>query len=264
MADRVTTVRDDSPAASIVRLHGVNKWYDGFHVLRDIDLVVAPGERVVLWGPSGSGKTTLLRCLAGLEPAQAGTMEIAGVRKVAAPLARPQPTAGVGLVFQSSSLFLNLRVLDNLTIGLRFVRKLPKREAEAIAMGNLAKLRMGEFAHRFPRQLSGGQQQRAEIARALCMDPQVLLFDEPTSALDPEMITEVLDVMVGLADEGMTMMVVTHEMAFARRVADRILFMDAGRIVEDRDVDAFFTEPHTERAREFLSKILHHAGDAVV
>jgi len=240
MADRVTTVRDDSPAASIVRLHGVNKWYDGFHVLRDIDLVVAPGERVVLWGPSGSGKTTLLRCLAGLEPAQAGTMEIAGVRKVAAPLARPQPTAGVGLVFQSSSLFLNLRVLDNLTIGLRFVRKLPKREAEAIAMGNLAKLRMGEFAHRFPRQLSGGQQQRAEIARALCMDPQVLLFDEPTSALDPELKQEVREAIVRLAEEGRTIVVATHEHELVRGLAPRMVSMADGAIVGEFSADDFF------------------------
>ena len=240
MADRVTTVRDDSPAASIVRLHGVNKWYDGFHVLRDIDLVVAPGERVVLWGPSGSGKTTLLRCLAGLEPAQAGTMEIAGVRKVAAPLARPQPTAGVGLVFQSSSLFLNLRVLDNLTIGLRFVRKLPKREAEAIAMGNLAKLRMGEFAHRFPRQLSGGQQQRAEIARALCMDPQVLLFDEPTSALDPELKQEVREAIVRLAEEGRTIVVATHERQLVQGLAPRMVLMADGAIVGQSSAADFF------------------------
>ena len=241
MADpTAAAVRDASPAASIVRLDAVNKWYDGFHVLRDIDLNVAPGECVVLWGPSGSGKTTLLRCIAGVEPAQGGTMEIAGVRKVAAPLARPQPTAGVGLVFQSSSLFLNLRVLDNLTIGLRFVRKMPKREAEAIAMENLAKLRMSEFAHRFPRQLSGGQQQRAEIARALCMDPQVLLFDEPTSALDPELKQEVREAIVRLAEEGRTIVVATHEHALVRGLAPRMVLMADGAIVGESSADDFF------------------------
>lgn len=236
----VATARESATASSVVRLSGVNKWYGDFHVLRDIDLEVAQGERVVLWGPSGSGKTTLLRCLAGLEPVQAGTMQIAGVTKAAGPLVRPVPTPGVGMVFQSSALFLNLRVIDNLTIGLRSVRKMPKREAEALAMHNLAKVRMSDFAARFPRQLSGGEQQRVEIARALCMDPKIMLFDEPTAALDPELKQEVREAIVQLAEDGRTIVVATHEAEMVHGLAPRMVLMADGAIVGESTAERFF------------------------
>lgn len=226
--------------APIVRLSGVNKWYGQFHALRDIDLEVTPGERVVFWGPSGSGKTTLLRCIAGLEPVQTGTLEVAGTAKAVGPLAQATPTAGVGMVFQSSALFLNLRVIDNLTIGLRNVRKMARREAEALAIHHLARMRMAEFAGRYPRQLSGGQQQRVEIARALCMDPQVMLFDEPTAALDPELKHEVRDAIAQLADEGRTIVVATHEAGLVQGLAPRMVLLAEGAIIGESTAGRFF------------------------
>jgi len=235
-----SAARESAIASSVVRLVGVNKWYGDFHALRDIHLEVTQGERVVLWGPSGSGKTTLLRCLAGLEPVQAGRMQIAGVTKAAGPLVRPAPTPGVGMVFQSSALFLNLRVIDNLTIGLRSVRKMPKRDAEALAMRNLAKVRMSDFAARYPRQLSGGEQQRVEIARALCMDPEIILFDEPTAALDPELKQEVREAIVQLADEGRTIVVATHEAELVHGLAPRMLLMADGAIVGESTAERYF------------------------
>jgi len=232
--------RQSAAAARVVRLTGVNKWYNDFHALRDIDLEVTRGERVVFWGPSGSGKTTLLRCLAGLEPVQSGTMEVVGVKKKVGPLVLPVPTAGVGMVFQSSALFLNMRVIDNLTIGLRNVRKMQKREAEAVAMHNLAKVQMSDFAARYPGQLSGGQQQRAEIARALCMDPQIMLFDEPTSALDPELKHEVSEAIARLAVDGRTIVVATHEAELVHGLAPRVVLLVEGAIVAESMAERFF------------------------
>jgi general L-amino acid transport system ATP-binding protein len=230
----------DLAPADVVALRVVNKWYGAFHALRDITLAIAAGERVVFWGPSGSGKTTLLRCIAGLEAVQAGEMTVAGTPKRVGPQSQPTPTAGVGMVFQSSALFQNLRVVDNLTIGLRHVRNLPKADAEAIAMRNLAKLRMADLAMRYPRQLSGGQQQRAEIARALCMEPTMLLFDEPTSALDPELKQEVRDAIVALADEGRTIVVATHERALVEGLAPRMVLMADGAIVGESTARDYF------------------------
>ena len=232
--------RESAAGAKVVRLAGVNKWYGEFHALRDIDLEVTQGERVVLWGPSGSGKTTLLRCMAGLEPVQSGMMEIAGVKKAVGVLTRPTPTPGVGMVFQSSALFLNLRVIDNLTIGLRDVRKMAKRDAEALAMHKLAKVQMSDFAARFPGQLSGGQMQRAEIARALCMDPQIMLFDEPTAALDPELKHEVREAIAQLADDGRTILVSTHEAEMVHALAPRMVLMADGAIVGESTAERFF------------------------
>ena len=215
----------------IVHLAAVDKWYGRYHALRNVDLMVTRGECVALWGPSGSGKTTLLRCIAGLEAIQAGTMEIAGVRKPVGTAVRPLPTAAVGMVFQRSALFSNLRVIDNLTIGLRRVRRMPRREAEALAMHHLAKVRMTDLALRYPSQLSGGQQQRAEIARALCMEPQLLLFDEPTAALDPELKHEVGAAIAALAQDGRTVMVATHEPLLIDALQPRKVLMAEGAIV---------------------------------
>jgi ABC-type polar amino acid transport system ATPase subunit len=225
---------------SIVRLANVDKWYGSYHALRGVDLTIGQGECVVLWGPSGSGKTTLLRCLAGLESAHSGTMEVAGVRKTVGPLARPIPTAGVGMVFQRSALFLNMRVIDNLTIGLRRVRKMDKRAADTLAMQHLAKVRMGELAMRHPMQLSGGQQQRAEIARALCMDPQILLFDEPTAALDPELKQEVGATIAALARDGRTIVVATHEPLLIHALQPRMVLMKDGAIVGETTSAQYF------------------------
>lgn len=219
--------------AAVIRLAQVNKWFGAYQVLHDIDLTIADGERVVLWGPSGSGKTTLLRCLGGLETAQSGIIEIAGVRKPVGPLAHGAPTFGIAMVFQQSALFLNLRVIDNLTIGLRRVRKIALREAEAIAMEKLGQLGLAELARRFPRQLSGGQQQRVEIARALCMNPSVLLFDEPTAALDPELKSEVGRMIRQLGSEGRTIVVATHEPALVHELEPRVVRMADGRIVAE-------------------------------
>ena len=226
----------------IVRMAAVEMWYGRYHALRSIDLEVARGECVVLWGPSGSGKTTLLRCIAGLEACQSGTLAIAGAPKAVGPLVHPLPTAGVGMVFQRSSLFLNMRVIDNLTIGLRRVRRMDKREAEALALRQLSKVRMADFSMRYPAQLSGGQQQRVEIARALCMDPQLLLFDEPTAALDPELKREVGEAIAALAQEGRTVMVATHEPLLIHALNARMVLMAEGAIVGESTSAQFFAQ----------------------
>ncbi|WP_406077096.1 amino acid ABC transporter ATP-binding protein [Micromonospora sp. NBC_00858] len=239
-------------------VRGLNKWFGPLHVLKDIDLTVAAGEVVVVVGPSGSGKSTLCRCLNRLETAGQGTVEIDGEPLPAEGRALARLRADVGMVFQSFNLFGHKTVLDNITLGPTRVRRIGRPEARQQAMTLLERVGIADKANHHPAQLSGGQQQRAAIARALAMRPKVLLFDEPTSALDPEMVNEVLDVMVSLAAEGMTMIVVTHEMGFARRAADRVVFMDDGRIVESGAPDEFFAAPRTERARDFLSKILQH------
>ena len=245
-------------ADAIIRMQDVNKWFGKFHVLRNINLEVAPGERIVICGPSGSGKSTLIRCINRLEEHQQGRIVVEGteitndIRHVEA-IRRE-----VGMVFQHFNLFPHLTVLENLTLGPIWVLKTPKAEAEARAMKYLERVRIAEQASKFPGQLSGGQQQRVAIARSLCMDPKVMLFDEPTSALDPEMVKEVLDVMVNLAeDTGMTMLVVTHEMGFAHKVADRVIFMDQGEIIEQNTPDAFFDHPQNDRTKLFLSQIIH-------
>jgi general L-amino acid transport system ATP-binding protein len=235
----------------------MHKWYGDFHVLTDINLTVQKGERIVICGPSGSGKSTLIRCINRLEQHQRGriivdnielTNDIKNIEKI---------RTEVGMVFQHFNLFPHLTILENLTLGPLWVRKVPRSEAEETAMYYLKKVRIAEQAKKFPGQLSGGQQQRVAIARSLCMKPMVMLFDEPTSALDPEMVKEVLDVMIDLAQEGMTMLVVSHEMGFARSVAHRVLFMDAGQIVEENNPDDFFYHPRNERTKQFLSQILH-------
>jgi len=245
-------------ADAIIRMQDVNKWFGKFHVLRNINLEVAPGERIVICGPSGSGKSTLIRCINRLEEHQQGRIVVEGteitndIRHVEA------IRRDVGMVFQHFNLFPHLTVLQNLTLGPIWVLKTPKAEAEARAMKYLERVRIAEQANKFPGQLSGGQQQRVAIARSLCMDPKVMLFDEPTSALDPEMVKEVLDVMVNLAeDTGMTMLVVTHEMGFARKVADRVIFMDQGEIIEQNTPNAFFDHPQNDRTKLFLSQIIH-------
>ena len=242
----------------IIRMENVNKWYGKFHVLRDINLSVAPGERIVICGPSGSGKSTLIRCINRLEEHQEGRIIVDGVELSNNLKNIEQVRRNVGMVFQHFNLFPHLTVLENLTLGPIWVLKMPKSEAEAVAMKYLERVRIPEQAHKYPGQLSGGQQQRVAIARSLCMSPKVMLFDEPTSALDPEMVKEVLDVMVTLAEEsGMTMLCVTHEMGFARKVADRVVFMDEGQIVEENTPDTFFDHPVHERTKLFLSQILH-------
>ncbi|WP_445399870.1 amino acid ABC transporter ATP-binding protein [Zobellella sp. An-6] len=243
---------------AMVTLRGVNKWYGDFHVLRDIDLTVTKGERIVICGPSGSGKSTLIRCINRLEEHQQGdiivrntplTNDIKNIETI---------RREVGMVFQHFNLFPHLTVLENCTLALIWVRKMPRRQAEEIAMKLLTRVKIQDQAKKYPGQLSGGQQQRVAIARSLCMNPEIMLFDEPTSALDPEMIKEVLDVMIELAEEGMTMMCVTHEMGFARTVADRVIFMDAGQIIEENDPETFFHHPQSERTKLFLSQILGH------
>jgi polar amino acid transport system ATP-binding protein len=244
--------------APIIAFQGVNKWFGKLHVLRDIDLEVERGEVLVVCGPSGSGKSTLIRCINRLEPIQSGRLVVDG-QDVNAPgvdLARLR--AEIGMVFQQFNLYPHMTALDNVTLAPVRVRRLPRAEAARIAMELLKKVDIPDKAGAYPAQLSGGQQQRVAIARALAMQPKIMLFDEPTSALDPEMINEVLDVMVALAREGMTMIVVTHEMGFARKVADRIVFMDEGRIVEGAAPEPFFARPQHERTRMFLSKILSH------
>ncbi|MFI5485426.1 amino acid ABC transporter ATP-binding protein [Micromonospora echinaurantiaca] len=242
----------------MVAVRGLQKWFGPLHVLKDVDLTVAAGEVVVVIGPSGSGKSTLCRCLNRLEVAGAGSIEIDGEPLPAEGRKLARLRADVGMVFQSFNLFGHRTVLDNVTLGPVRVRRVSKAEAREQALALLDRVGIADKADHYPAQLSGGQQQRAAIARALAMRPKVLLFDEPTSALDPEMVNEVLDVMVSLAAEGMTMIVVTHEMGFARRAADRVVFMDDGRIVESGTPDEFFAAPSTERARDFLSKILQH------
>ena len=242
----------------IIEFRSVNKWYGEFHVLRDIDLQVARGERIVICGPSGSGKSTLIRCINRLEEHQQGQLIVDGQElsddvKVVEAVRRQ-----VGMVFQQFNLFPHLTVLENLTLSPMWVGRVPKQEAQERAMLQLQRVRIAEQAHKYPLQLSGGQQQRVAIARALCLTPKIMLFDEPTSALDPEMINEVLDVMIELAGQGITMLCVTHEMGFARSVADRVIFMDQGQIVEQNAPQAFFNNPQRDRTRDFLSKILAH------
>jgi len=246
---------------SIITFDKVNKWYgNNFHVLRDIDLDVAKGERIVICGPSGSGKSTLIRCINRLEEHQQGRLVVDGLELADDVKAIDEIRKQVGMVFQQFNLFPHLTVLENLTLSPMWVGKIPKKEAEEKAMQQLERVKIAEQALKYPLQLSGGQQQRVAIARALCLKPKIMLFDEPTSALDPEMVGEVLDVMVQLAQEGMTMMCVTHEMGFARKVSNRVVFMDEGRIVEDCATEAFFGQPQQrhERARNFLSKILQY------
>ncbi|MDI9849487.1 amino acid ABC transporter ATP-binding protein [Rhodoblastus sp. 17X3] len=240
-----------------IRMIGVNKWYGEFHVLRDVDLEVAAGEKIVLCGPSGSGKSTLIRCVNRLEEHQAGRIIVDGVELTDSLRSVEEVRREVGMVFQHFNLFPHLTVLENCTLAPVNVRKISKAEAEAQALHYLEKVRIAEQAGKYPVQLSGGQQQRVAIARALCMKPKIMLFDEPTSALDPEMVKEVLDTMATLAREGMTMMVVTHEMGFARQVADRVIFMDQGQIVEIASPEQFFSAPRHERAQAFLKQILH-------
>jgi general L-amino acid transport system ATP-binding protein len=242
---------------SAVTMKGVNKWYGQFHVLRDINLDVKRGERIVICGPSGSGKSTMIRCLNRLEEHQQGDIIVDGIPLTANVKNIDDVRREVGMVFQHFNLFPHLTVLENCTLAPMWVRKQPKAEAEATAMKFLQRVKIPEQALKYPGQLSGGQQQRVAIARALCMNPKIMLFDEPTSALDPEMIKEVLDVMVDLAEGGMTMLCVTHEMAFARQVANRVIFMDQGQIVEQNEPNAFFNNPQSPRTRLFLEQILH-------
>jgi general L-amino acid transport system ATP-binding protein len=245
--------------ASIIRFDQVNKWYgNSFHVLRDIDLDVARGERIVICGPSGSGKSTLIRCVNALEEYQEGLITVDGTALTDDVKAIERVRKQVGMVFQQFNLFPHLTVLENLTLAPMWVGHTPKKEAEERAMQQLTRVRIAEQAKKYPLQLSGGQQQRVAIARALCLTPKIMLFDEPTSALDPEMIKEVLDVMIELAEQGMTMLVVTHEMGFAKAVADRVIFMDQGQIVEQNNPHEFFANPQSERTKDFLAKIIGH------
>ena len=266
MTDAMATL--DRPAANsdkmaisetdvAIEIVGMNKWYGDFHVLRDINLRVMRGERIVICGPSGSGKSTMIRCINRLEEHQSGSIVVDGIELTHDLKRIDEIRREVGMVFQHFNLFPHLTILQNCTLAPIWVRKMPKHEAEEIAMHYLERVRIPEQANKYPGQLSGGQQQRVAIARSLCMNPRIMLFDEPTSALDPEMIKEVLDVMVGLAEEGMTMLVVTHEMGFARQVANRVIFMDQGQIVEQNAPEAFFNDPQHERTKLFLSQILH-------
>jgi polar amino acid transport system ATP-binding protein len=241
----------------MIKFDALNKWFGALHVLQDIDLNVASGEVVVVCGPSGSGKSTLIRCVNGLEKFQKGALTVDGTAIAEGSQLR-RLRMELGFVFQQFNLYPHMTALDNVALAPIHVRKLPKAEALARARAQLERVGLGDKFNAFPSQLSGGQQQRVAIARSLCMQPKIMLFDEPTSALDPEMITEVLDVMVQLAREGMTMMVVTHEMGFARKVANRVVFMDKGQILEVAEPETFFTAPVNPRAQEFLSKILNH------
>ena len=245
-------------ANSIVGINALNKWYGEFHVLRDINLSVAEGEKIVICGPSGSGKSTLIRCINRLEEHQQGQIIVDGVELTNDLRNIDKIRSEVGMVFQSFNLFPHLTILENLCLAPVWVKKMPRAEAERTAMTYLERVKIPEQAKKYPGQLSGGQQQRVAIARALCMNPRIMLFDEPTSALDPEMIKEVLDVMIELAKSGMTMLCVTHEMGFARAVADRIIFMDRGEIVEQGAPIPFFNDPKSERTKLFLSQILNH------
>ncbi len=256
------TATSQNPArrstAPAVVMKGVNKWYGRFHVLKNIDLTVARGEKIVICGPSGSGKSTLIRCINRLEEHQSGQITVDGVELTNDVRNIEAIRSETGMVFQQFNLFPHLTVLDNLCLAPMWVRKLPRAEAEKIALQYLERVRIPDQANKYPGQLSGGQQQRVAIARALCMSPRIMLFDEPTSALDPEMIKEVLEVMIELARTGMTMLCVTHEMGFARQVADRIVFMDKGEIVDDAPPEEFFNNPRSDRTRQFLAQILNH------
>ncbi len=252
---RIESAIGDEVAVQMVAVH---KWFGQFHVLKDINLTVHRGERIVICGPSGSGKSTMIRCINRLEEHQQGQIVVDGI-EMSHDLKRIEEIRReVGMVFQHFNLFPHLTVLENCTLAPIWVRKMPKREAEGIAMEYLEKVKIPEQADKFPGQLSGGQQQRVAIARSLCMNPRIMLFDEPTSALDPEMISEVLETMVQLAETGMTMLCVTHEMGFARKVANRIIFMDRGEIIEQNEPEEFFNNPQSERTKLFLSQILSH------
>ena len=253
--DRSRMTVTDEVAIEITRM---NKWYGTFHVLRDIDLTVYKGERIVICGPSGSGKSTLIRCINRLEEHQQGKIVVDGIELTSDLKNVDKVRSEVGMVFQHFNLFPHLTVLENCTLAPIWVRKVPKKEAEEVAMHFLRKVKIPEQAQKYPGQLSGGQQQRVAIARSLCMKPRIMLFDEPTSALDPEMIKEVLDTMIELAQEGMTMLCVTHEMGFAQAVANRVIFMDQGQIVEQNEPREFFRNPKSERTKLFLSQILGH------
>ncbi len=242
----------------VISLEKVNKWYDDFHVLKDIDLSVVKGQKIVICGPSGSGKSTMIRCINRLEAHQEGKIIVHNTELTNDLKNIDIIRKNVGMVFQQFNLFPHLSVLDNISLAPIWVKKMPKKDAEEVAMSYLEKVKIPEQAQKFPGQLSGGQQQRVAIARSLAMNPDIMLFDEPTSALDPEMIKEVLDVMVQLAEEGMTMLVVTHEMGFAKTVADQMIFMDEGRIVEQAIPDDFFNNPKSDRTKLFLSQILNH------
>jgi len=242
----------------MIEMAAVHKWFGQFHVLKDINLTVRKGERIVICGPSGSGKSTLIRCINRLEEHQRGRIVVDGIELTNDLKHIEQIRREIGMVFQQFNLFPHLTVLENLSLAPIWVRKMPRAAAEELAMQYLERVKIPEQAHKYPGQLSGGQQQRVAIARSLCMSPKVMLFDEPTSALDPEMIKEVLDVMIELAQSGMTMLCVTHEMGFARTVANRVIFMDFGEIIEENEPEAFFNNPRSERTKLFLSQILHH------
>ncbi|MGV3632842.1 MAG: amino acid ABC transporter ATP-binding protein [Pseudorhodoplanes sp.] len=253
----VSGKEDGASKRPAVEIAGMHKWFGDFHVLRDINLTVARGERIVICGPSGSGKSTMIRCINRLEDYQQGRVVVDGVLLTNDLKSIDEVRREVGMVFQHFNLFPHLTVMENLTLAPIWVRKMPKKAAEEIAHHYLARVRIPEQANKYPGQLSGGQQQRVAIARALCMNPKIMMFDEPTSALDPEMVKEVLETMVELAESGMTMLVVTHEMGFARQVADRVVFMDEGQIVEINAPGEFFAHPKHERTKLFLSQILH-------
>ena len=258
MSERDEPMAEDAPSDEVaIDFVGVHKWYGSFHVLRDINLRVRRGERIVVCGPSGSGKSTLIRCVNRLEEHQRGAIVVDGIELTRDVKRIDEVRREVGMVFQSFNLFPHLTILENCTLAPIWVRKMPKHQAEELAMTLLTRVKIPEQAAKYPGQLSGGQQQRVAIARALCMNPKIMLFDEPTSALDPEMVKEVLDTMTALALDGMTMIVVTHEMGFARQVADRVVFMDKGEIVEINAPKPFFDNPQHERTRLFLSQILH-------
>jgi general L-amino acid transport system ATP-binding protein len=246
-----------TPSSPAVEMRGLHKWFGDFHALRGVDLEVSPGERIVICGPSGSGKSTLIRCINQLETHEEGALFVYGAEVTLEPKALQAVRRDIGMVFQSFNLFPHMTVLENCTLAPMIVGKMSKAAAEERAMELLERVRIPQQAMKYPSQLSGGQQQRVAIARALCMNPKVMLFDEPTSALDPEMVKEVLDVMTGLAADGMTMICVTHEMGFARQVADRVIFMDQGQIVEQNEPESFFSNPQHERTKLFLSQILH-------
>ncbi|BBG31214.1 MULTISPECIES: amino acid ABC transporter ATP-binding protein [Zymobacter] len=252
-----TAVRQET-TAPIIEIERLNKWYGDFHVLRDIDLTVEKGERIVICGPSGSGKSTMIRCINHLEEHQMGRITVDGITMTRDVKCIEQIRHRVGMVFQHFNLFPHLTVLENCCLAPMWVQKKSRREAEDIAMRYLERVKIAHQANKYPGQMSGGQQQRVAIARSLCMHPDVMLFDEPTSALDPEMVKEVLDVMIELAEEGMTMLCVTHEMGFARTVADRVIFMDEGQIVEEAPPEEFFGNPRSARAKTFLEQIVGH------
>lgn len=249
---------NDTSSEEVIVIQELNKWYGNFHVLKDINLTVRKGEKIVVCGPSGSGKSTMIRCINRLEEFQQGSLVVDGIEMIEDVKNIDAIRRDVGMVFQHFNLFPHLSILENLCLGPIWVQKKPRAEAEAIAMKYLERVKIPEQANKFPGQLSGGQQQRVAIARSLCMNPNIMLFDEPTSALDPEMIKEVLDVMIELAEEGMTMICVTHEMGFAKKVADRVIFMDAGEIVEQNTPHEFFANPQVDRTQKFLQQILNH------